>query len=140
MNMKLRIGGRQRGTPNKRSIQAKEKLEALGFDPLTELVAIARGEIKFETILNVPDGKGGFIQIVEDLPAPTDIRVRCTIELMGYSYPKRKAIEFPDIDKDLIPLYDLGSLTPRKLKVLRDTLKEAQEAARALPAPKPAAS
>lgn len=138
--MKTRIGGRQRGTPNKRSLQAKERLEELKFDPLTELVGIARGEIKFDTVLNVPDGNGGFIQIVEELPAPTEIRVRCTIELMGYTYPKRKAIEFPDIDKDLIPLYDLGSLTPKKLKALRDTLKEAQEAARALPAPESSAN
>jgi hypothetical protein len=39
-----RRGGRQKGTPNKRTIAVAEKLEALGCDPIKQIGQIAMDE------------------------------------------------------------------------------------------------
>tara|TARA_Y100000310_G_C20342752_1_gene650586 strand:- start:36 stop:401 length:366 start_codon:yes stop_codon:yes gene_type:complete len=65
-----RLGGRQKGTPNKRSQDAIERLEALKFDPLEEMVRIARSD-----------------------DSTLELKARMCAELAGYKYPKRKALE-----------------------------------------------
>lgn len=68
--MGAKTGGRVAGTPNKRTAELMERLEALGCDPLEGLVAIAR-----------------------DPSTDAALRARVYAELMPYLYPKRKAVE-----------------------------------------------
>jgi hypothetical protein len=65
-----RRGGRQKGTPNKRTIAAAEKLEALGCDPIKQL-----GQIALDESVEV------------------SLRVQVLKELCQYVAPKRKAME-----------------------------------------------
>ena len=68
--MGIRHGGRQVGTPNRRSQEAIQKLDELGFDPLVTMVEIAL-----------------------DLQNPPELRGRMAAELAGYCYPKLRASE-----------------------------------------------
>jgi len=65
-----KTGGRQRGTPNKKTHELVEKLEKLGCDPIAGLAGIA---IAPETAL--------------------ELKVRCYAELAQYVHAKRKAVE-----------------------------------------------
>jgi len=64
-----KTGGRERGTPNKRTLDLAQKLEALGCDPIAGLAGIAMA--------------------AETAP---ELKVRCYAELAQYVYAKRKAI------------------------------------------------
>jgi hypothetical protein len=68
--MGVRHGGRQAGTPNRRSQEAIAKLDALGFDPLLAMAELAL-----------------------DLANPPELRGRMAAELAGYCYPKLRASE-----------------------------------------------
>jgi hypothetical protein len=68
--MGIRHGGRQAGTPNRRSQEAIAKLDELGFDPLVAMVEIAL-----------------------DPTNPPELRGRMAAELAGYCYPKLRASE-----------------------------------------------
>lgn len=65
-----KTGGRKKGTPNRATLTLKEKLDAMGCDPLIELAKIAMNEKN-----------------------PIEIRVRCLSEIAPYVYPKRKPID-----------------------------------------------
>jgi hypothetical protein len=65
-----KTGGRKRGTPNKSTLAAAERLAALGCDPVDVLA-----------------------QICMNKKSPLDARIRCAIELASYLYPKRRPIE-----------------------------------------------
>jgi hypothetical protein len=65
-----RRGGRQRGAPNKRTLDVIERLAALHCDPIT-----------------------GMARIAMDEKAPLEIRARMYAELAQYIAPKRKALE-----------------------------------------------
>ena len=67
-----RFGGRQKGTPNLRSVEAYEKLVKLNCDPLERMVEIAR--------LAMADGE---LAIAGSMYK----------ELAQYAHPKRKAVE-----------------------------------------------
>jgi hypothetical protein len=71
----IKTGGRQKGTPNKRTQELLDKLRELNFDPLENLVVIANDET-----------------------TSTELKVKIDIELLNYVYPKRKAIAM-DITK-----------------------------------------
>lgn len=62
-----KTGGRTKGTPNRATAALKDKLAALGYDPLEELVTIA-----------------------QDPKTPVVIKVHIGEGLMPYVYPKRK--------------------------------------------------
>jgi hypothetical protein len=68
--MGIRYGGRQAGTPNRRSQRAVELLDELGLDPLV-----------------------GMAEIALDPANPPELRARVLSELAGYCHPKLKAIE-----------------------------------------------
>lgn len=71
-----KTGGRQRGTPNLKTLEIAHKLQVLGCDPIEGLVRIAMA--------------------TETAP---ELKVRCYAELAQYIYPKRKASELgPDSD------------------------------------------
>nr|BAH89625.1 hypothetical protein [uncultured bacterium]BAH90129.1 hypothetical protein [uncultured bacterium] len=65
-----KTGGRQKGTPNKRTEALAEALEEHGCDPVAALVRIA-----------------------QDAETPRELRARILSDLLPYLYPRRKAIE-----------------------------------------------
>jgi hypothetical protein len=65
-----KTGGRQRGTPNRKTHELALKLEQLGCDPIAGLARLA----------------------MADETAP-ELKVRCYAELAQYVHPKRKAME-----------------------------------------------
>lgn len=64
------VKGRPKGSPNKRSLDIGERLEALGVDPVAKLMEIAAD----------PDATKGQ-------------KISIYTELLQYLYPKRKAVE-----------------------------------------------
>ena len=78
-----RLGGRQKGTPNRQTKEAMEILAELGCDPIRGMARIA---------MNPKNS--------------TDLRLRANAELAQYVYPKRKALEvrplrrFPELNTD----------------------------------------
>ena len=65
-----KTGGRVAGTPNRRTEELVTRLEALGVDPVSGLAMIAN-----------------------DPTASLDLKARVQMELLGYMYPKRRAID-----------------------------------------------
>ena len=70
MARRQKTGGRQAGTPNKRTTELSERLESLGCDPIEGMAQIAMNEAN-----------------------PMELRGRMYAELAGYLFPKRKATE-----------------------------------------------
>lgn len=70
MALGKKTGGRQAGTPNKRTVELAERLTALGCDPIEGMALIAMNEAN-----------------------PPELRGRMFAELAGYLFPKRKAVE-----------------------------------------------
>ena len=66
-----KTGGRQKGTPNKRTADLLERLG--NNNPLDALLAISQDE-----------------------DTPLEIQVKINLDLMNYVYPKRKSVEFND--------------------------------------------
>lgn len=68
----FKAGGRQKGTPNKRTANLKELIEEnySGFDPIIEMITISKQE-----------------------KVPLDVKVSIYKSIAEYIYPKRKAIE-----------------------------------------------
>ena len=71
----FKSGGRTKGTPNKKTQEVVERLEALGCDPIEGMARIAMNEAN-----------------------PLELRGRMFAELAGYVAPKRKAIEHSSED------------------------------------------
>ena len=65
-----KTGGRQIGTPNRKTVQVQRLLEQLGCDPITGMATIAMDEA-----------------------APVKVRAAMFKELAQYVAPKRKAVE-----------------------------------------------
>jgi hypothetical protein len=65
-----KTGGRKAGTPNRDAFDARQKLDAIGCDPLLAMAAIAR-----------------------DPSTEVGLRVKCLSELASYVYSKRKATD-----------------------------------------------
>ncbi len=70
MALGRKTGGRQKGTPNKRTAEIAELLSALNCNPIE-----------------------GMVQIAMDQSNPAELRGRMFAELAGYLFPKRKATE-----------------------------------------------
>ena len=66
-----KTGGRQKGTPNKKTADLLERLG--NYNPLDALLAISQNE-----------------------DTPLEIQVKINLDLMNYVYPKRKSVEFND--------------------------------------------
>ena len=90
MALGRKTGGRQKGTPNKRTVDLAERLEALDCDPVTELVRLAM-----------------------DPATKPAIKARCYIDLLAYLYPKRKAVEVSTSENPIIL-----RLTPQDMALL----------------------
>ena len=71
----FKSGGRTKGTPNRKTQEVVERLEALGCDPIEGMARIAMNEAN-----------------------PPELRGRMFAELAGYVAPKRKAVEYSATD------------------------------------------
>ncbi len=66
----MKTGGRQAGTPNKRTAELTERLAELGCDPLE-----------------------GLARIAADPSTEPGLRVKIYADLLPFVYPKRKSVE-----------------------------------------------
>lgn len=82
-----KTGGRKKGTPNKRTQDVIERLEALGCDPIE-----------------------GMAKIAMDKKEPTELRAQMFKELAQYVAPKRKAVERTEVGmvETIVVLPDLS--------------------------------
>ncbi len=102
--MSIRHGGRQRGTPNRRTQRAVELLEEVGFDPLMAMVELALDPT------NTPELRG-----------------RMASELARYVYPMLRATEHTgDVDVTVNGDNDMDELR-RRLDAMRTAELEALE-------------
>ena len=74
-----KTGGRVAGTPNRKTADLLERLDQLGVDPLDGLAAIAKDET-----------------------APLELRVKIQLDLLGYIFPKRKALDLRSTENNSV--------------------------------------
>lgn len=122
-----RYGGRGKGTPNKRSQAAIDRLHQLNFDPLEELVKIANGTKLFRAhlIQKLPDGSEITKEV--EVPALPEQRIRVTVELMAYAWPKRKSVEIRDARQGPDQGdFDLTNLSEDEITALKEIAEASQ--------------
>jgi hypothetical protein len=78
-----RVGGRKKGTKNKLTTAALERLSELNCDPLE-----------------------GMAKIAADKKNPIELRARMYAELAQYVYPKRRSMELSGVDGGAIETHD----------------------------------
>lgn len=84
MSLGKKTGGRQKGTPNKRTLEPWQVLAELDCDPIE-----------------------GMARIAKDETTSPELRGRMLAELAQYAYPKRKAVEVTNVwDGDFSKLTD----------------------------------
>jgi hypothetical protein len=101
-----KTGGREKGTPNKRTHEVQEMLAELDCDPIQGMARIAMDEA------NSPELRG-----------------RMLAELAQYAYPKRKAVEIieqpePEVSGVVLTLAEV--LTPQELQELKARMLAAE--------------
>ena len=105
--------GRKKGVPNRKTLELRAQLEALGmgqrgqrgFDhPVVWMTKVYAGLVTMEVVNKEGD--------IERVAATPELRVRCATEVAQYLEPKRKAMEVsgPGGEPLGIPLVDLTSL------------------------------
>lgn len=85
-----KLGGRQKGTPNKASAEAQDILDALGCNPIEGLARIANGE-GLSCLVYLNKETGEFVEY--EIKPSFDQRLNAYKELAQYVAPKRKAVE-----------------------------------------------
>ncbi len=75
--MRQKYGGRQKGTPNKKTVALQEIAERLDVDPFEILLLYAKGDFITLGLCGVTSSE----------------RLKAAIEAASYLHPKRKAIE-----------------------------------------------
>jgi hypothetical protein len=114
-----KTGGRQKGTPNKRTREFEEILEESGFCPARALIRTYRkawkhfekADIVFDAILEAAGDGSPITPAQVNALARQDIlgylktAQAAAAELMAYRYPKRKAIELSGKDGGPLDLY-----------------------------------
>lgn len=90
-----KLGGRAKGTPNKKSVLLDEKAKELGVDPFTILLKFAAGDweglgYKNEIFVKeTADGKGHSLGYT----ITPEMRLKAAAEACQYLLAKKKAIE-----------------------------------------------
>ena len=107
-----KTGGRQKGTPNKRTLELMDVLEAAGYkggddDPVVGLWKVASGQITMPVVVTAIT-EDGLTMTVEDVPLEPALRVKCMAEFAQYLYPKRKAVEVSGTDGGPVQVYFLN--------------------------------
>lgn len=83
---KKKVGGRKKGTPNKKTLLLQEVLEEEGLDPIRGLVdALA-------------DLDGVVAETNSEIIKLADAKAKIYLSILDYIYPKRKAIEHSTLE------------------------------------------
>ncbi|HTS48087.1 MAG TPA: hypothetical protein VMH05_09090 [Bryobacteraceae bacterium] len=98
MSLGRKTGGRQKGTPNRRTVEASQILAELECDPIQ-----------------------GMAKIAMDEKTSPELRGRMFAELTQYAYPKRKAVELTTVWDG-----DISKLTEPQLAQLLAYIEAAQ--------------
>lgn len=85
MSQRVKSGGHQIGTPNRRTLEIEQRLIALGCDPIKGMALIALD------VNNAPE-----------------LRAKMFSELAQYVAPKRKALDLSSNDRDKTVIFNLG--------------------------------
>jgi hypothetical protein len=87
-----KTGGRKKGTPNKKTLNASIIAEEIGVDPFQVLMHFVVGD--YES-LGIPELSSVLTKegVVEKLSITPEMRLSAAKEACQYIYPKRKAIE-----------------------------------------------
>lgn len=96
----IRYGGRSKGTPNKKTLQAQELADSLGINPFEVLLHFIAGDykaLKLEKTKTLYTSAGESYEV--DMITP-EIRLQAAKEAVQYLLPKRKALEI-DANVDL---------------------------------------
>lgn len=93
MAFKQKTGGRVAGTPNKRTMELKDRLQAIGCDPIE-----------------------GMAHLAMDPATTPELRGRMFAELAGYLYPKRKAVEVKPDDGPSV-IFQISTAPPTPVSV-----------------------
>lgn len=92
--VKTKVGGRVKGTPNKKTEWIFELCEKLEFDPVETLIYIAKGDwqkLGYKSEVLIKSGFQG--AITEELVVSMDHRTDAAKHLMKFMYPTRKAVD-----------------------------------------------
>lgn len=81
-------GGREPGTPNKRTQDLIDRLEELGYDPVAELIRVYANALDCSMACPNPVAGAMYLKIAQSAAA----------DLMPYLYPKRKSVELTGKD------------------------------------------
>lgn len=114
---KPKIGGRTKGTPNKKTALLDEKAAELGVDLFEVICLFAKGDWKAlgyteERYMTQSNEYGSFYKYTID----PSVRAKCALEGANYLYPKRKAIEHSGEVKTPVSDSDLDSRLKDLLK------------------------
>jgi len=80
-----KTGGRRVGTPNRRTQEVRDQLEALGCDPIA-----------------------GMARLALDTANPPELRARMYSELAQYVAPKRKSVDLSSTARDREVVFNIG--------------------------------
>lgn len=113
----VRIGGRQKGTPNKEVKSLRAIAESLGVNPFEFLLRFAKGDWKglgYDSPTRIVSYTQSGEAIYDDVIKP-EIRFKAASEATQYLEPKRKAIEHSGPGGGPIESRDLSNLTDEQL-------------------------
>lgn len=83
-----KTGGRVKGIPNRRAIDARALAERMGVDPLEILLMFAGGDARSLGYVSVDQAGNEQVGVI-----PPELRFAAAREAANYIYPKRKALE-----------------------------------------------
>lgn len=95
-----KFGGREKGTPNKDSLQAKELADQLGINPFQVLLHFAAGDFEalgYDELESRTDKEG---KIIYNLKISPELRQKAAKDACEYLLPKLKSIEISDPGRD----------------------------------------
>jgi len=92
-----KAGGRQKGTPSKKSLDFKTRLDELGIDLIEEIMVFIKDSS-------------------DDAPSKAQ-KMSCLSQMLNYVYPTRKALSLsPEEEKYLQDLHKFMQMTEKDLK------------------------
>ena len=109
--------GRQKGTPNKRTVELREELE--GFlskgkrdHPVLLMLKIGHGLVTWPVVVRIRGPNGETINQIEQVPASPELRVQCLKETAQYMAAKLTSIKIVGDDGKSVlpPIIPWGSL------------------------------
>lgn len=101
----IRVSGRQKGTPNKRTQELLDLMEKLDCNPFEVLLLFAKGDhaaLGYEKFQYKQFGEN----VVEELTISPELRQKSAKDACEYLFAKRKAIEHTGEDGEKLFSYE----------------------------------